>query len=318
MRVIDIETIRRVLPDIDLMSGIEAGFAAYSEGRAVVPPVGELLFDDPPGDVHIKYGYIRGDDYYVIKIASGFYNNPKLGLASSNGMMMLFRASTGEPLGLLADEGYLTDIRTAVAGAVAARYLAPRPVGRIGIIGSGIQARMQLLYLAEMTGCTQVAVWGRSPANVERYRQEMAAQGLDVQVVDSPAQVAALANVIVTTTPSREALLVAADLREGTHITAVGSDTPGKQELDSDVLARADRVVADSLSQCLERGEIGHAVRAGVLNREEVVELGAIIAQENPPRRDPGDITVADLTGVAVQDIQIARAVYEATARPSS
>ncbi len=318
MRVIDIDTIRGVLPDIDLVSAIEKGFAAYSDGRAVVGPVGELLFDDPPGDVHIKYGYIRGDDYYVIKIASGFYDNPKLGLPSSNGLMLVFRVSTGEPLALLADEGCLTDIRTAVAGAVAARYLAPKPVDRIGIIGSGTQARLQLLYLSEMTGCRKVAVWGPTPANVERYRGEMAGQGFEIQVAESPGEVAAASNVIVTTTPSREALLDASDLRPGTHITAVGSDTPGKQELSSDVLGRADRVVADSLVQCVDRGEIGHAVRAGVLDRGNVVELGAIITSGTPVRSDPNEITVADLTGVAVQDIQIARAVYEAAQGPLS
>ena len=116
MKVVALEQIKAVLPGIDLIPLIEEGFVAYSQGRAVVPPVGELIFKDPPGDVHIKYGYIEREDYFVIKIASGFPDNEKLDLPSGSGMMLLFRQETGEPVCLLHDEAYLTDIRTAVAG----------------------------------------------------------------------------------------------------------------------------------------------------------------------------------------------------------
>ena len=162
MEILSLKQIKTALPSVDLFSEIEAGFEAYSQDKAVVPPVGELVMKDPPGDVHIKYGYIAGDDYYVIKIASGFYENAALGLPTGNGMMLLFRQSTGEPLAVLQDEAYLTDIRTAVAGAIAARYLAPDEVSRIGIIGTGTQARLQLEYLQPVSDCREVLVWGRS------------------------------------------------------------------------------------------------------------------------------------------------------------
>ena len=152
--IIGRDEIERILPRVDLLDIMEEGFAAYSRGEVTVPPPGELLFDDPPGDVHIKYGYIRNDDYYVIKIASGFYRNPELGLPSSNGLMLLFSRQTGCLTAVLLDEGRLTDVRTAAAGAVVAKYLAPKTVGCIGIVGAGIQARLQLLNLLPVTGAT--------------------------------------------------------------------------------------------------------------------------------------------------------------------
>ena len=310
MKTITREQIESVLPGIDLLPAIEDGFAAYSEGRAVVPPVGELLLDK--GEVHIKYGYIKGEDYYVIKIASGFYGNPALGLPSGNGAMLLYRQDTGEAACVLFDEGYLTDVRTAVAGAIAAKYLAPRNVERIGIVGTGTQARLQLRHLGAVTECRKVLAWGRGDEPLARYRDEMSREGYDVKTTSNASDVLDECNLVVTTTPAQEPLLAAAGLRPGTHITAVGSDTPQKQELDAAILSRADVVVADSIEQCLVRGEIHRALEAGSIDRGDVVELGDVIAGRTPGRTSEDQITVADLTGVAVQDIKIAEAVFQA------
>lgn len=312
MLILELDAIKKALETQDLLPAIEDGFAAYSEGNAVVPPVGELLFSEPPGDVHIKYGYITGGDYYVIKIASGFHENPRLGLPSGNGMMLLFDRKTGVPRCILLDQGHLTDIRTAVAGAIAAKYLAPRQVHRIGIIGSGVQARLQLRYLKGVTTCRDVLVWGRTPRNLSLYREEMSREGFSVETTTDTHRIAAFCNLIITTTPSASPLLWEHDIRDGTHITAVGSDTAGKQELDARILHKAGLVVADSIPQCLERGEISHAVNEGLLSREDLVEMGTLVSRRAAGRTDERQITVADLTGVAVQDIQIAKAVYEA------
>jgi ornithine cyclodeaminase len=312
MLILELDAIKKALEGKDLLPAIEEGFAAYSEGNAVVPPVGELIFSEPPGDVHIKYGYITGGDYYVIKVASGFHENPGLGLPSGNGMMLLFDRKTGVPRCILLDQGYLTDIRTAIAGAIAAKYLAPRQVRRIGIIGSGVQARLQLRYLKEVTSCRDVLAWGRTPRNLSRYREEMSLEGFSVEITTDIHRVAAACNLIVTTTPSASPLLWEQDIRDGTHITAVGSDTAGKQELDPRILQKAGLVVADSIPQCLERGEISHAVNEGLRSREDLVEMGCLVSGRAAGRTDERQTTVADLTGVAVQDIQIAKAVYEA------
>ncbi len=306
--ILTLEQIQAVLPDLDLIPAIEEGFVRYSEGQAVVPPVGELLLER--GEVHIKYGYLQGDDFYVIKIASGFYENPRLGLPSSNGLMLLFSQRTGELMAILLDEGRLTDVRTAVAGAIAARHLAPARVERIGIVGTGVQARLQLDYLRQVTDCREVLVWGRGRAQLDDYRADMTPLGFHIETTLNASDILQTCNLIVTATPATEPILSVADLRPGVHITAVGSDTPHKQELDARILAQADVVVADSLAQCLARGEIHQAIQAGLLNPADVMELGDVIAGRSPGRVSDEQTTVADLTGVAVQDIEIARAVF--------
>jgi ornithine cyclodeaminase len=310
--VIPLPLILGAVRRIDPLPLIEEGFVAYSQGRVVVPPVGELVFDHPPGDVHIKYGYIKGDDHYVIKIASGFYDNPKVGLPSGNGMMLLFSQKTGELECLLLDEGYLTNLRTAAAGAVAAKYLAPLKVGTVGILGAGVQGRMQLEHLRRVREFKEVLVWGLNNGELEAYRRDMEPLGLSIRTTLAAEEVAAASNLIVTCTPSTRPLLKASWIRPGTHITAVGSDTPEKQELDAAILAKASRIVVDSLSQSEFRGEVFKAVGAGAIGRDRLVELGRVIADEKLRRASDEEITVADLTGVAVQDIQISKAVWSA------
>ena len=310
--VVPLAEIKRALAAIDPLPLIEEGFAAYSRGEAVVPPVGELVFDEPPGDVHIKYGYIRGGDVYVIKIASGFYDNPKLGLPSGDGLMLVFAQRTGVLQAILLDEGYLTNLRTAVAGAVVAKYLAPRAVRAVGILGAGVQGRMQLEWLRRVRTFGEAVVWGVDEDELAAYRRDMERPGLAIRTTLRAEEVAAAANLIVTCTPSTRPLLEASWIRPGTHITAVGSDTAAKQELDPAILSRADRVVVDSLSQSELRGEVYRAVSAGVLGRDRLVELGRVVRDASLGRCSDGETTVADLTGVAVQDIQISKAVWRA------
>ncbi len=311
MRIVSRDEIQTALAGVDLMQEIEHGFVAYSRGEAVVPPVGELLFRDPPGEVHLKYGYIKGDAYYVIKIASGFSGNPATGLPASNGMMLMFSQQTGEPVAALLDEGLLTDIRTAVAGAIAARHLAVKDVKRIGIIGTGRQARLQLQYLLPVTACRDVLLWGRHADRLAECAVDVAAAGFNVATTADAADIARTCTLIVTTTAACEPIL-SGPLLPGTHVTAMGSDTHEKQEVAVDVLAKADLKVADSISQCLIRGEIHQALRADAIRESDIIELGSIIAGDASGRTSELQITVADLTGVAVQDIQIATAVFAA------
>ncbi len=307
-----LKQIKAVMRSLALSESISRGFVAYSQGKAIIPPVGELIFNDPPGDTHIKYGYIRGMDEYVIKIASGFYENHKLGLPTSTGMMMVFCRKTGAPKAILHDQGYLTDVRTAVAGQICARYLAPDRITGIGVLGTGVQARMQVEYLSSVIPVTPLYVWGRTPERVTAYAADMASMGYRVHPMPDPAAVAEKSNFIITATPSETPLLFKEDIRPGTHITAMGSDTPAKQELDPGILENAGIIVADSISQCRTRGEISKALAAGVIGEKNILELGRIIEKPELVNRKAGEISIADLTGVAVQDIQIAVAVYQA------
>jgi ornithine cyclodeaminase len=304
--------INEVLGDLDTIQTIEEGFIAYSQGRVVVPPVGELLFESPPGDAHIKYGYVKGDEYYVIKLASGFYNNLKLGISPTNGLMLLFKQETGQLAGILLDEGHLTNVRTAAAGAVVAKHLAPKQVECIGIFGAGIQARMQLQYLKPFVSCKKVMVWGVNEEECLLYKSEMEKEGYDVSVSLDPEQIGMSCNLIVMTTPAKEPILAEGSIRPGTHITAMGSDTLEKQELAPGILAMADVLVGDSLAQCKSRGEIFKAVSAGAIRPSKAVELGDVISGKVPGRTSEQQLTIADLTGVAVQDIQISVSVLAA------
>ena len=307
--ILKIDEIKSLLKDVDINQAMEIGFKAYSNGQSVVPPVGELLFNNPPGDVHIKYGYILDDDYYVIKIASGFYENPSLGIASGQGLMLLFKQQTGQLVALLLDDGYLTDIRTAAAGALAAQYFAPKNVRAIGIIGTGVQAKLQLEHLQTQTDCKRVWLWGRNLQKAEKLKDELKSY-FDIQIAADPKEVAQHCQLIVTTTPSETPLLQRDDLQAGTHITAVGSDTVTKQELTGEILAHADIVVVDSLSQSASRGEVFQAVKLGLLSPKNVTELGKAIQDSQLQRSSDDQLTVVDLTGVAVQDIMIAKSVF--------
>jgi ornithine cyclodeaminase len=310
MEFITLEQIHQILPSLDLVPAIEKGFVAYSEGRVVVPPIGEMILDT--GEVHIKYGYIKGDDFYVIKIASGFYQDPNSDQMTGNGMMLLFSQKTGEPICTLLDEGHLTNIRTAVAGSIVAKHLAPARVDKIGIVGAGIQGRLQLSYLKEIVSCRNVLVWGTGPNELDLYKSEMEKEGFSVETTLDVVNIQHQCNLIVTTTPSKVPILTGKDLRKGTHITAMGSDTTEKQEVDPLILKNADLVVADSIEQCMVRGEIFKAMEAGQLEKQDVVELGQIISGAVQGRVSQDQITITDLTGVAVQDINIASAVYRA------
>jgi ornithine cyclodeaminase len=311
-KIFDLSQIKKALKKLDPVRDIEQGFVAYSRGQAVVPPVGELVFKDPPGEVHIKYGYLMADDYYVIKIASGFYESRESKRYKSDGLMLLFRQRTGELACVLLDECYLTHVRTAAAGAVVAKCLAPKNVHRIGIFGAGVQGRMQLEYLRPIVSCRDVTVWGLNKKELDDYKRDMEPQGFNVRTTLNGGDVTESCNLIVTATPSTSPLISGDQIQKGVHITAMGSDTPEKNELDPLILQKADLVVADSISQCLIRGEIHHAIKTGLLREDRLVELGNVILKKELQRSSDDQITVADLTGVAVQDIQISKAVYNA------
>ena len=302
--------IKHLLDDVDLVSPIREGFIQYSKGNCIIPPVGELLFDDPPGDVHIKYGYISDEKYYVIKIASGFPKNEKLNISNGQGMILLFDQETGRPLITLLDEAILTDIRTAIAGQICAKMFIDK-IKNIGIIGTGRQARLQVIYLKSITDCRIVNVWGRSKKKSQKYKDDLSKYGFDVRISKSVKELAKKSNLIITTTSSENPLIHENDINLGTHITAVGADTVSKNELDISILKKADLIIADSISQCKVRGEISHAISKNLISSNEIFELGSILSGEKRGRTSKDQISIADLTGVAVQDLQIAKVVYE-------
>ena len=316
-KILELDEIKRLIDIPQLIREIEIGFVLYSEDKVVVPPVGFLHFDRPPGDVHIKYGFVKGDDFYVLKMASGFYDNVELGLSVADGLILVFSQQTGHLKLILLDECWLTDMRTAAAGAVAAKHLAPDNVRHIGIVGTGVQARMQLELLKDVVDCQSCFIWGRDANKVQRMiddlreREAIQAWGLDLKAATEIDELLSECKLIVTTTSAKEPLIRADQVQKGTHITAMGSDDHGKQELEAEILAKADRVVADSVSQCVDHGECFHAVKGSMVKEGSILELGNVIKNPELGRTSEDQITVADLTGVAIQDIQIAKMVND-------
>lgn len=308
-RIYSLSQIEAALPQVDVVKEIGDGFVSFSKGEVEVPPVGELMFPDVSGEMHIKYGAVHGDDVFVVKLATGFFKNPELGLPPFGGCMLILSQKTGMVEAVLLEEGELTNHRTAAAGAVAANALAPKNVQRIGIVGSGVQARLQAKYLQRVTDCREVSIWARNDPSAQVAAKDLRAQGYSVSVLSSLKQLCAEAQLIVTTTPAETPLLTKDMIQAGTHITAMGSDTPDKNEIAPDVLAMADVVVGDSLAQCQLRGEIFQACKAGAITSGKVVELGALISDPLLGRSSDEQITITDLTGVAIQDIAIAKAV---------
>jgi ornithine cyclodeaminase len=310
MKILSKEEIKNAVDFEKILKSIEDGFVAYSKNETVIPPVASLHFENPPGDCHIKYGYAKKGSYYVVKIASGFYENPQLGIPSGNGLMLLFDKQTGKPVCLLLDEGYLTDLRTAVAGCIAAKYLAPKDVRYIGIVGTGTQAYYQLKFLPFVTQCTKVLIWGRDKEKAEKLCQHPDLKMLQCEVAKDLDHLTKSCNLIVTTTTSSKPLLFAKQIQPGTHITAMGADDVGKQELDPLLYELADRVIVDSRSQCMVIGDTSYAIQEGKIKENQLIELGEVILSPLLGRTSDSQITIADLTGVAIQDLQIASAIY--------
>jgi len=309
----------RAIPGDRIVDAMAEGFVAYSSGRVSVPPPQTLgqpplasFVGHPDAQACIKSAYENGGDIFVTKVASG-------GGGSNSGLVMVFSQRTFRPEAILLDEGLLTEVRTAAVGALAARLFAPLELRQIGLIGGGVQAKFQLQMLAAVTPCRRVKAWARTLGKVESLAKELAAEGWQIEVVASAEQACSEAGLILTTTPSREPLVQASWVQgRPVLITAIGADSVGKQELDPALVAAADLVVVDSREQCVERGELQHAVKAGLKSAASAVELGEWLADDKRRTGARPRLVVFDSTGVAVQDVKIAQLVLNALQPKSS
>jgi ornithine cyclodeaminase len=294
--------------DLDAVACVEEAFRALATLPVAMPPIMRLDIPEHRGEVDVKTAYVPGLDGFAIKVSPGFFDNPKLGLPSTNGLMVLLSAKTGLVEALLLDNGYLTDVRTAAAGAVAAKHLAREGAGVAAIYGSGAQAKLQLEALTLVRPIREARIWARDHAKAEKAAAELGERlGISVRAEIDAANAAVGADIIVTTTPSTEPLLMPGFVSAGQHITAMGSDAEHKNEISPAILKMADLYVADSAKQTRRLGELHHAIATGLFEAEvEVTELGEIVAGKKSGRRSREDITVADLTGTGVQDTAIA------------
>jgi ornithine cyclodeaminase/alanine dehydrogenase-like protein (mu-crystallin family) len=313
--------IRALLDPQACIAAMEQAFAAYSTGQAELPGVihldiSESDVSEKRGEIHVKAGYLHGGPYYTVKIVSGFASNSQRGLPPNDGMVVVFDANTGAPAAFLLDNGFITDFRTGAAGAVAAKHLAREKIAAIAVIGTGAQARYQVEMLALERSFSEVRIWGRDSKKAQACAGHLAKSpgipACNFAVTESVQEAVEDADLVITVTASRKPLVRAAWLKPGVTVIAVGSDAPDKQELDVDVLGRADKIVADSIAQCMRLGEIRHAVEQRAMTKEKIyAELGEITAALKPGRTSEDEIIVCDLTGVGVQDVAAASLVLE-------
>lgn len=300
--------------DLDVIAAIESGFSQLALGDATVPPIMMIPVPEKDGEVDIKSAFIKGIPNLAVKVASGFFQNSQLGLPSQSGLMLVISAETGFLKAVLLDNGYLTQVRTAAAGAVAAKYLAPERVENAGVIGTGEQARFQVEALFLVRPFKTLRCFSRhGKESGDAYAKEMNSRlGVNVIQCDSVAEVVRDSSVVVTTTPARDGFITKEMLHPGLHITAMGSDTDEKQELEPATLGLADGLFCDLRSQCELLGELRSGYESGSISPDTpVTELGEIINKTKIGRTNDDQITICDLTGVGVQDTMIAVKVYD-------
>jgi ornithine cyclodeaminase len=307
-RVFDAATIRAAVDlDTEVVMVVEAAFASLGREDVVMPPVLRLDIPGRPAEMDVKTAWLPGVPVFCLKVSTGFFDNAARGLPSLGGMMTVLDAQTGHVRAVLLDQGWLTDVRTAAAGAVAARWLARDDARVAAIVGTGAQARLQARALAQVRPITRWVVAGRDLTKARAAAADIAAAtGCEAVAVDSVETAVRDADVIVTTTAATAPLVRAEWLRPGQHVTAMGADAEHKQELDVQVLARADRVVVDRRAQCVRLGELHHAIAAGVIDAADAVELGEVVIGRAAGRPSRDAITVCDLTGTGAQDTAIA------------
>lgn len=299
--------------DHEALAAVEDGFTRLAGGKASMPPIMRVDVPEHNGEVDIKTAYLQGLDSFAVKMSSGFFDNDKLGLPSLGGLMILLSAKIGFPQALLLDNGYLTDVRTGAAGAIAAKYLAKARLNTAGVIGAGAQARFQMRALKLVRNFNRLLVYSRTAEKVDRYIREMTPElGVEIIKAGSAEAVVRGSELVVTTTPAKQPYLKAEWLHPGLHITAIGSDAEEKQELYAGALGRADLLVCDRKSQAFRLGELHHALAAGVISENDpITELGEITAGRSPGRQNDEQITICDLTGTGVQDTAIALLAYQ-------
>ncbi|KAB1083721.1 ectoine utilization protein EutC [Neorhizobium galegae] len=305
--------LRKLVPlDGEAVGCVEDAFQALATKPVAMPPILRLDIPEHRGEVDVKTAYVPDIEGFAIKISPGFFDNPKIGLPSTNGMMVLLSSRTGLVQALLLDNGYLTDVRTAAAGAVAAKHLS-RPDSTVAaIFGAGMQARLQLEALALVRPIREARIWARDLGKAKTVAAELTIRlGITVTAEADPEIAVAGADIVVTTTPSEIPILKAEWLQPGQHVTAMGSDAEHKNEIDPAAIAKVDVYVADSLKQTRRLGELHHGIRGGlILPDAEFSELGQVIARIRPGRENAGQITLADLTGTGIQDTAIATLAF--------
>ena len=319
MRIVPLADIQSAITAKAAIEAVKAGFIAHARGQVHCPEPVQIVFRDDRqeqhGECHVKSAIWNGRPYAAVKIASGSYRNAARGLPGAGGMIVLIATDTGLPEAILHDECWLTNVRTAAAGALAAGLKPVSKDATLGVIGTGTQAEIQATMISAHLGLGSVSVWGRSAAKAAALAERLKAGGLAATAMDTVRDVCHSSAIVVTTTPVTKPIVHLEDVPDTLHIVAVGADTPGKTELDPRILGRAHTIVTDDHRECLHHSEFGAAVRAGAVAEDSDCSFGEMLSLASPdPRMARDGISVVDLTGMGVQDLAIAMVTLNALA----
>jgi len=314
MKLFSEEEIRKhVVINKEMIDEVAGAFSDLTEKDVRMPPIMRVDIPENNGEMDVKTAYIPGHDMFALKVSTGFFNNDKLGLPSTGGLMMLINATNGQPEAMLLDNGYLTDVRTAAAGAISAEHFAKKDIKAVGVIGAGAQARYQLEALKEVRNFSNVFVHSITEKRLIEFKEYVESElDLKVTIASEPKDVVINSDVVITTTPATEPIIQADWLHPGLHITAMGSDAEHKQELDPNILKNADLYICDVQKQCAVLGELRPAIEQGFFSeKDKILELGEITSGLKQGRQTEKQVTVMDLTGTGAQDTRIALYAYK-------
>ncbi len=299
------ELVAIATPEVALDSAAKA-YRALSNGEVASPVPVQLSFPEK-GDACIKPGHIHGSEFYCVKVASGFQTNSEVGIPNNSGVVMVFSAETGGPVAILADDGYLTDLRTAAAAILAAKTFTNSGPVKVGVIGSGVQARMQIELLSSQFGnISSIKIWSRRKPSAEKLIDHLRSKSIEASYAESPAKAVSGCDLVLTCTCSRKALICNRDVSPGATVIAVGSDSVGKREVDI-FGACGNRVIVDTVENANKIGECQHATCDLTM-----VGFGDVLTGKAEGRSDPSQIILVDFSGCGAQDASIANAVMKA------
>jgi ornithine cyclodeaminase/alanine dehydrogenase-like protein (mu-crystallin family) len=309
VRIFEAAAIREAVRINDLIDPVAAAFATFSQGLGEAPvvvfaPAGQA------GDVHVKSAWLAGRTVFTVKVAAWFAARADSGRSAASGYIAVHDAQTGDLLALLQDEHYLTDVRTAAAGAVATQLLARRSAHRLAVLGTGVQAHLQTLAACAVRPIDIVTIWGRRPAAAHDLRRVLDCElpGVDIRIADNVERAVRETDILITATSSRQAILSGDWLQPGQHVTAVGADDSSKAELDTGCFLRAAVLVVDSRTEAPRHaGDLRRAIDAGVVTEADIdAEIGELVLGTQPGRQDDEQITIAKLIGLGIQDLAAA------------
>ncbi|MBN1134053.1 MAG: alanine dehydrogenase [Methanosarcinaceae archaeon] len=306
---LDQKDVKNVLDMASSMEVVERAFKQHGLKKVQMPPKTYLYFEKHNGDLRTMPAFLEEQDITGVKIVNVHPDNAGKGLPTVMALMILNSTSTGAPLAVM-DGTHLTNIRTGAAGGVAAKNLA-RPNSKVvGMVGSGNQARTQLLALAQVFDIEKVMVTNRGIKGCKEFVKSMESYIKCEMLIKSSVEEVCDCDILITTTPVRSPLVKSEWVKPGTHINAIGADAKGKEELDPQILTRA-RIFVDDIVQASHSGEINVPLSSGLISANDIYgELGEVVAGIKPGRTEDDMITIFDSTGLAIQDVATANLVY--------